>query len=91
MSEDIAARVMSVCKYIVESGCTVREAADVYGVSKSTIHKDCTERVRELDIVLFDQVRDVLEHNLAIRHLRGGAATKKKFSHFETQPAESVL
>ena len=81
VSEDIAARVLSVCNYITESGCTVREVADVYGVSKSTVHKDCSERIREIDTSLYERVRDILEHNLAVRHLRGGEATRQKFHH----------
>ena len=79
LSGEIELRVMEICRYMVASGCTVRQAADVYGVSKSTVYKDCTERIRELDTSLSEQVREILERNLSVRHLRGGEATRRKY------------
>lgn len=79
MNEYIIKRVIEISSYIVEKNCTVREAAKAYGVSKSTVHKDCSERVFELDRELYKKVKRVLFVNLSERHLRGGSATKKKF------------
>jgi len=62
---------------------TVREAAKVFGVSKSTVHKDMHERLKELDSSLFHDVRQVLGVNKAERHLRGGRATREKYKHIE--------
>ncbi len=64
---------------MVTKNATVRETAKKFGVSKSTIHKDITERVEEIDPDLANSVRNVLEVNKAERHLRGGLATKKKY------------
>ena len=79
MNEYIIKRVIEISSYIAEKNCTVREAAKAYGVSKSTVHKDCSERVFELDRELYKKVKRVLSVNLSERHLRGGNATKKKF------------
>ncbi|MBQ7161288.1 MAG: sporulation transcriptional regulator SpoIIID [Clostridia bacterium] len=65
--------------HIAESGGTVRSAAAVYGISKSTVHKDVTERLRNVNKPLYEQVRRVLDENKAERHLRGGEATRKKY------------
>jgi putative DeoR family transcriptional regulator (stage III sporulation protein D) len=65
--------------YMIENNTTVRAAAAKFGVSKSTVHKDLTERLRRIDPVLFEQVRVVLEQNKAERHIRGGLATKRKY------------
>ena len=65
--------------YIVENKATVRAAAAKFGVSKSTVHKDVTEHLRHSNPALFLSVKQVLEHNKAERHLRGGEATRKKY------------
>ena len=65
--------------YIIENDATVRDAARRFGVSKSTVHKDITERLREIDRLLYEKVRLVLEQNKAERHLRGGDATRRKY------------
>ena len=65
--------------YIVENRATVRTAAARYGISKSTVHKDVTTRLREVDRGLFDKTAGVLKKNKDERHLRGGAATKAKY------------
>ncbi len=67
-------------KYIVENNATVRSAAKIYGVSKSTVHQDITAVLSKTNPVLYAQVRLVLEKNKAERHLRGGEATKRKYS-----------
>lgn len=64
---------------MIENNTTVRAAATVFGISKSTVHKDLTERLCRINPNLFEQVRLVLERNKAERHIRGGMATRKKF------------
>ena len=66
-------------EYIIETGATVRAAAKVFKISKSTVHKDVSERLRYKNLLLFKQVREVLETNKRERHIRGGMATRKKY------------
>jgi putative DeoR family transcriptional regulator (stage III sporulation protein D) len=77
--EDIEERARDLALYIVEHNATVRDAAQHMGVSKSTVHKDLSERLRYIDYPLYTQARAVLEQNKAERHLRGGEATRKKY------------
>lgn len=72
-------RVINIANYIENTGATVRAAAAVFGISKSTVHKDVTERLEEIDYELYERVRVVLEKNKEERHLRGGEATKQKY------------
>ncbi len=72
-------RARELAEWIVENRATVRAAAARFGVSKSTVHKDMTERLREIDRLLYEKVRLVLEVNKAERHLRGGDATRRKY------------
>lgn len=72
-------RVIDIANYIESTGATVRAAATVFGVSKSTVHKDVTERLEEIDYSLYEKVRVVLEKNKDERHIRGGEATKQKY------------
>lgn len=81
MQDYIAKRVMKIAAYITESKATVRQTAAVFGVSKSTVHKDLTERLPLLNDILADEVNSVLQNNKAERHLRGGLATKLKYEH----------
>lgn len=81
MAKEIVERVITVAKYIAKTGATVRAAADKYGCSKSTVHKDVSERLKYIDGELFDKVRAVLDLNLKERHLRGGEATKQKYKN----------
>ncbi len=81
MQEYIEKRVLEVCDYMIDTGATVRQAANRFGVSKSTIHKDLTERLPELDKNRYEHVKTVLENNKAERHLRGGEATRQKYAH----------
>lgn len=79
MRDDIEERARSLALYIVENNATVRDAARRFSVSKSTVHKDLTERLRHIDHPLYLQARNVLEQNKAERHLRGGEATRRKY------------
>ena len=76
---DLRERVLTLAVYISENGATVRDAAKQFGVSKSTVHKDMTCRLREYHSGLFERVREVLEQNKSERHLRGGYATREKY------------
>lgn len=66
-------------EFIVENKCTVRRAAKQFGVSKSTVHKDVSQRLRHINVGLYKDVKDVLAVNKAQRHIRGGLATKRKY------------
>ena len=79
MEDDIYGRVLEEAYYIAETGATVRAAAKVFHVSKSTVHKDVTERLVKIDKTLFVRVKAALERNLSERHLRGGEATRQKY------------
>lgn len=72
-------RARALGTYIVQSGDTVRGAGEKFGVSKSTVHKDVTERLKAIDESLYVRVKEVLDKNLSERHLRGGNATKLKY------------
>ncbi len=75
----IEERVLQVAAYIVENGATVRDAARMFKISKSTVHKDVSERLISIDPGLAKQVRQVLDVNKAERHIRGGQATYRKY------------
>ena len=77
----IQERVIKCAKYIVDTGCTVRACSAHFGISKSTVHKDVTERLKFVDAYLYEDVRKVLDVNLSERHIRGGLATKQKYLH----------
>lgn len=79
MQDYIQKRVLEISQYILESSATVRQTATVFGVSKSTVHKDVTERLPLINEMIASRVRQILETNKAERHLRGGEATKKKY------------
>ena len=81
MKDYIEQRVLSISKYIIESGSTVRKAADVFKVSKSTVHKDVTQTLRKINPALYADVKRVLDKNKQERHLRGGEATRQKYRH----------
>ncbi|MBR4868473.1 MAG: sporulation transcriptional regulator SpoIIID [Clostridia bacterium] len=72
-------RTVILGEYIVEHGSTVRDAAKSFGISKSTVHKDVSQRLKRIDPQLYREVKQVLEHNKAQRHIRGGLATKEKY------------
>lgn len=79
MKDYIQKRVMDLSCYIAERKATVRQAARHFGVSKSTVHKDVTERLPDINRDLATEVKHILEINKAERHIRGGEATKKKY------------
>jgi len=79
LKEYIRARVLEVADYILKNGATVRDAAQRFNVSKSTVHKDVTERLLEVNPALGRLVAQVLEKNKAERHIRGGLATRSKY------------
>ncbi|MFW6238536.1 MAG: sporulation transcriptional regulator SpoIIID [Bacillota bacterium] len=83
MKDYIRQRVKAVGNYIYETKATVRQAARIYGVSKSTVHKDVTERLLKIDPELASRVKKVLEYNKAERHIRGGEATKRKYKNMD--------
>lgn len=70
-------------EYIIENKATVRKAAKKFGVSKSTVHKDVSERLKYIDPKLYKEVKTVLEINKAQRHIRGGIATRNKYKHIK--------
>ena len=72
-------RAVEIGEYIVENRTTVRVAAKVFGISKSTVHMDVTDKLEKINPSLFRQVRSVLDENKAQRHIRGGLATREKY------------
>ncbi len=79
MREYIEERALQIGEYIIQSNATVRQAAREFGVSKSTVHKDVTERLTAVNPSLAADVKKVLDVNKAERHLRGGEATREKY------------
>lgn len=79
MKDYIEERVLEVARYIIESKDTIRKTAKVFGVSKSTIHKDMTERLPKINQSIAEQTYTILELNKSERHIRGGEATKLKY------------
>ena len=72
-------RAVALAEYMVETGATVRQAAAKFGVSKSTVHKDITDRMKKMNHPLYSAVQEVLKKNKEERHIRGGMATKRKY------------
>jgi len=68
-------------EYIIEQKATVRSTAKIFGISKSTVHKDVSERLRKLNPQLYIEVKHILDVNKAQRHIRGGLATRRKYHH----------
>lgn len=83
MKDYIRKRVLEICQYILATKHTVRQTAAVYGVSKSTVHKDMTERLPMIDKRLAHKIKEILEVNKAERHIRGGEATRKKYQEMK--------
>lgn len=81
MRDYIEQRALEIGEYIVEEGATVRQAAKKFGISKSTVHKDVTERLEQVNASLARETRKVLDINKSERHIRGGQATKAKYAH----------
>ena len=81
MRDYIEERAVEIAYYIIEHGATVRQAASQFGVSKSTVHKEVTERLLHINPSLAASARKVLDVNKSERHMRGGLATKEKYAH----------
>ena len=79
MADTIDERACELAVYIIETGATVRGAAHHFGISKSTVHKTLTQRLRQCNYPLYLQVREILDKNKRERHIRGGMATKRKY------------
>ena len=79
MNKDLEERACQLAVYMIENGATVRTAAKHFGISKSTVHKTLTQRLRQCNYTLYVQVRQVLDKNKSERHIRGGLATKRKY------------
>jgi len=87
----IKERTIKIGRSLVESRNTVRMIAKQFGVSKSTVHKDLTERLPEINPELANQVKTILEYHKSIRHLRGGEATKMKYSKQKDESESETL
>ncbi len=81
MDETIARRVLTVARYMLDNRATVRQAAGIYGLSKSSVHKDMVLRLPQLDARLGREMAALLKYNKAVRHLRGGEATRQRYLH----------
>jgi len=79
VKENIEERACHLALYIIENKTTVRGAASKFGISKSTVHKDISERLPTFNRTLYRQVKEILDQNKAERHIRGGIATKRKY------------
>lgn len=79
MSDTIEKRACELAVYMIEQQTTVRAAAKHFGISKSTVHKDLSQRLHQYNRALYDQVKVLLERNKAQRHIRGGLATRRKY------------
>ncbi len=88
MQNYIRKRAVRIANHIVKTSNTVRQTAEIFGISKSTVHKDVSERLPRIDVKLAEEVKEILEKNKAERHIRGGEATRQKYaanSHELTQ------
>ena len=81
MRQDIQERSVRLGKYIVRTGATVRQTAEYFGMSKSSVHKDMHERLRQIHPGLYAEVREILDYHHAVRHLRGGEATRERWKN----------
>lgn len=85
MKDYIEERAIGIANYIIENNATVRQTAKAFGVSKSTVHKDVTDRLLQINPSLAREARGVLDVNKSERHIRGGLATKEKYLHKHMQ------
>jgi len=72
-------RIMDETAYVLATGCTVRQCANVFKTSKSTVHKDLTERLPEINMMAYKKIREILDVNWEEKHIRGGISTKRKY------------
>ena len=87
MKTYIEERAIEIANYMIENNATVRQAAKNFGISKSTVHKDVTERLEQVNPALAAEARKVSDVNKSERHIRGGMATKEKYAHQHEQAA----
>ena len=85
MKEYIEERAVQIANYIIDENATVRQTAKKFGISKSTVHKDVTERLLQINPSLAQEARKVLDMNKSERHIRGGMATREKYLHQHLQ------
>ena len=90
MTEDLLTRARELAVYIIETRTTIRQAAKHFGLSKSTVHKDLSERLPLANRALYLSVREILDQNRAERHIRGGLATKRKYALRRQHEEESL-
>ena len=83
MTDTMKDRAQRLAVYMIETGSTVRTAAQQFGISKSTVHKDLSQRLPHYDPMLYRQVRQILDKNRLERHIRGGMATQKKYRQLQ--------
>lgn len=79
-------RAKEFARYIIDSGATVRKTAEQFKISKSTVHKDVSYRLKNIDYDMYVKVKAVLDNNLKERHIRGGIATKNKYASIKKRP-----
>ena len=91
MKEYIEQRAIEIASYIIENNATVRQAAKAFGISKSTVHKDISERMLMINPTIAKDVRKVLDVNKSERHIRGGLATKNKYLHMMTTAIPLII
>ena len=84
MRDDLETRARELAVYLIERRTTIRDAAKHFSISKSTVHKDLSERLERIDRGLYIQVKAILDQNKAERHIRGGAATRRKYKKDQT-------
>lgn len=88
MQNYIRKRAVRVAQHILQTSDTVRQTAEVFGISKSTVHKDVAERLPRINKEMSEQVKDILDKNKAERHLRGGEATRQKYAQINIAVAK---
>ena len=91
MREDLEQRACDLAVYMIENRATVRAAAKHFGISKSTVHKDLTERLEYVNRSLYEQAKAVLNRNKQERHIRGGMATREKYKKTTLPPSHSEV
>ncbi len=91
MDESITLRCLTVAHYMLEKQATVRQAAKAHGLSKSSVHKDMCQRLPRIDPRLAGQVAALLQYNKAVRHLRGGEATRQRYRQQDLQSASNEV
>ena len=83
MNSLIIRRVLDEANYMLNTKETIREVATIFNVSKSTVHKDLHERLKDINYELFEQIDSILKHHIDVRHIRGGESTKKKYKKID--------